>query len=776
MFLRLGWTVAQAGIGLACVIVLMSSVVTSLTTASMSAIATNGEVKAGGAYYLISRSLGPEFGGAIGALFSLGNSVAIALYVIGFCETLVTQMFDIWSPTGDKLNDTRLFGIALCIILLILALVGVGWVIKMQIGLLVLLCLSILSFIVGSFYRSDVPGGVPGLADSQFSANFAPEYREFEGLEYDFFKTFAVFFPAVTGIMAGANISGDLTNPSKAIPLGTFASIGLSTVVYLIMTVLVGSVAIRYNPLDDSIGLLNDNLVMVKVSVWGPLVLAGIYAATFSSALASLVGAPRILMSVAHDQLIPALQPFAKTRERDGSPTRGYFLCFGIACGCVLIGKLNAIAPLISMFFMMTYALINLSCFRFSTAKTPGWRPQFKYYWAYGSLLGTILCIVAMFLTNVLYAIVSLAIAAVLYFYIQWRKPDVNWGSASEAQAQLDTLHSMMKLRANKKHVKTFRPSYLVMSGEPAKRMRLVRFVATLQKGFGAVVFGNVVTGDYLHTVEKLQRSAFFEQDGIVGFQDHVVAPNFRLGAQSLLQLSGMGTIRPNTMVLGFKDDWEEHSHDDIDGYVGSIRDAFRLRYGVVIGRGLEAISWDPEDAMVAKTGTIDVYWMFDDGGLSVLIPWILSRHPYWKKHGTKVRLLVVVDNANAMSGAVHDLVWMIRKFRFDWEAEAIPTNGQGPSPETVARYEKMTGKPVDEQHRPNVTRKWLRLSEIMRENSCDAALTFCSLRFPRDNTPSDEWLASMDILTDQVSETGERSPILLIRGNGRDCLTFRSE
>jgi amino acid transporter len=185
--------------------------------------------------------------------------------------------------------------------------------------------------------------------------------------------------------MAGANISGDLRNPSSDIPKGTLSAIVISATVYAIMAIFVGAVTVRYE-------LITNDLVMSYICVWEYIVLIGIYAATLSSAIASLVGAPRVLQAVANDNLFPfaALNYFAKS-DKDGNPIRGYFLSFGVAFCCNLIGELNAIAPLISQFFMLTYLLINAACFSLEVSKSPGWRPSFKYFSKYTAGLGAFL-------------------------------------------------------------------------------------------------------------------------------------------------------------------------------------------------------------------------------------------------------------------------------------------------------------------------------------------------------------------------------------------------
>eukprot|EP01084_Bolivina_argentea_P128576 227248_1 len=220
MFLRVGWIVGQCGVIQAILIMVISGTVTTLTTLSMSAICTNGSILAGGAYYIISRTLGPAFGGSVGILLSFGNMFACSMYLIGFAETLVSETE--FSMTGNTLHDVRIWSNIILCVVLILALIGLKYVIKAQIALLVFICVAIFAFFVGSTYQTkeNVLYGVDGWSNGNFKENLTPSYVD----GYSFWTCLAIFFPAVTGIMAGANISGDLNNPSQDIPKGTLSA------------------------------------------------------------------------------------------------------------------------------------------------------------------------------------------------------------------------------------------------------------------------------------------------------------------------------------------------------------------------------------------------------------------------------------------------------------------------------------------------------------------------------------------------------------------------
>jgi len=825
MFLRLPWVVGQAGVPLAIAIILLSGVVVILTTLSMSAIATNGKVEEGGAYFMISRSLGPEVGGAVGVLFSIGMSVAVSMYVIGFCETMVEGGLEI---TGDALNDVRISGFIILTICLIMVLIGIGWVIKLQLVLLFVLTMSILFFFIGAFANSadDAKDLVfmDGFSDGTFTDNLKPEYRTFGGIDNNFFTVFGVFFPAVTGIMAGANISGDLEDPSTNIPVGTLWAVGISMITYILMAILCGVIA-RRGDVDGETGLHNNILIMEDMSLFGWLILVGIYAATFTSALASLVGAPRVLLSFSRDNLISCFQPFAVTAKdgcgTPGNPIRGYFVSYIIAFGCVAIGELNAVAPLITMFFMITYALINLSVFLLSLGQSPGWRPSFKYsHWS-TSFLGFLLCMGIMFLIEFRYAFVALLAAAIIWAYIHFSEQDISWGSAQEARNHNAAINKMLQLRKDSTHVKNYRPSFLVMTGRPEERPHLVYFGQCLRRAsHSLVVYGHVSIGSYLQNIQQYRERHLggFLQSGtptfpkkvpkVKGFFEAVIARSLQEGAQMHTQLAGLGRLKPNVIVLGFKENWKERLvleavtgdtkasgelNDSIIGksksllkgkkqetvlseYVGVIKNAFVMRLGVMICRNLQRASWESESIYEFNesidfekgVGTIDIWWLVDDGGLTVLIPHLLSNYKFFKSPcKTPIRLMTVVEDEAQWSLPLITMQKMIKQFRLNMELVAVETKGKAAKPAHVREYEQICGQKVNELKRPKVTKRWIRVGELIRMKSKNAKFVFITMPVPNANTEAQEYLALLDWLSKDLP------PTVLMRGANQNVLTF---
>ena len=436
MFLRMGFVVAHAGILEGSLVVLVSLALTVLTATSLSAIATNGEVEGGGAYFLISRSLGAESGGAIGLVFAVANAISVSMYLIGFSETVVGLYgpgVPIVTNGTETIIDNYLFNRAWdirfvaflgLIVILLVACAGADWVVKIDIGQLCILVIGILAFVVGSFttvasFDPNTGMAFTGWNATTFLTNWGSDYRPTVNNPNgeNFMTIFSVFFPAVTGMMAGANISGELKNAQKSLPFGTMLACILSNIVYVAIAWILGSTCLRDGGAFG--GLFGDSILMIRVSVWGPLVIVGIFASTISSALATLVGAPRILKAVCDDGLFPPLEWFAVSRKSDNEPIRGYFLTALVAIAGIMIGDLNAIAPLITNFFLATRALINFACFLASYSRSPGWRPSYKMYNKWVSLVTAVLCIAVMFAISWWQALITLGIGVALYVYIR---------------------------------------------------------------------------------------------------------------------------------------------------------------------------------------------------------------------------------------------------------------------------------------------------------------------------------------------------------------------
>ncbi|KAK2709719.1 hypothetical protein QYM36_013406 [Artemia franciscana] len=795
LFLRLSWVVGQAGTLEAVLIILLAAVVTTITAISMSAISTNGTIKGGGTYYMTSRSLGPEFGASIGVIFSIANAVSVAMYIVGFCESMndLLKRFDVQIVDGG-VNDVRIIGAITLVACTVIVLIGMEWEAKAQIFLLGMLVIAIVDFFIGAFIGptndEEIARGFLGWNGTLFSDNFVSDYREDEGVYYSFFSVFAVFFPAATGILAGANISGDLKDASSALPKGTLLSILISTIVYVAFAFFCGATVARdatgnvtgladgsfldCMPNECDWGLHNSFQVIETVSAFGPLIFAGCFAATLSSALASYVSAPKIFQAVCNDNLYPGIGWFGKGYGKNNEPIRAYVLTFIIALAGIALGELNAISPLISNFFLAAYALVNFSTFHVNLIKPLGWRPTFRYYNGWVSLFGALLCIFVMFLMSWVTALITFAAFIVLYLVIVYRKPEVNWGSSTQAQTYKSTVDSVYQLLNLEEHVKNYRPQILVLTGHPASRTPLVDFANLICKKQGFMLCGHVSKETFTQRQrEAITRSAYgwLKAHKIRSFYTLLDSSEISNGVSVLIQSSGLGKMRPNIVMMGFMADWTTRDPNELSEYFEGIHAAFsqgvavailrapqgldfsdyiRFLDGVVgksvgsprmLGNGempksgtegipnpafeyqesvgsMDSIVSVDEKAPQSKTkkkkdstlkidvslygenvpknilenltvfrrkqpkGFIDVWWLYDDGGLSVLLPYIMTTRKAWKN--SKLRIFCIANKRDEIDIGQKGMAALLSKFRIDYsDVIAVSDVNRSPSEET---------------------------------------------------------------------------------------------
>lgn len=645
MFLRFGHVVGQSGLWLAIGIVLAAKLITLLTSLSLSAIATNTRVQGGGAYYLISRSLGVEFGGAIGVVFFLAQAISVAMYVIGFTEAL--------AATFPTLAD-YFVELATIVNLLIFAcvFVGAGWAIRVQYFILAILAASLVAFFVGATQAFEL---------SVLQSNFRPSFVG----QANLFTMFALFFPAVTGIMAGANMSGDLKQPSRSIPLGTLTSVGFTGLIYLSMAILLSGAS-------DSEGLIEDPMILRKIAVWPWLITAGVFAATLSSALGSMMGAPRILQAFSRDQVFKGLNFFSTDSGVSNEPRRATVVTFFIAQICILPGDLNAIAPVITMFFMITYGLLNLATFYESITKNPSYRPTFHYcHWS-TSLLGFLGCLAVMFLMNWVWATISILFVAGLHWFIRNREVEARWGDLRSGIVFERARKSLLRLESVEYHPKNWRPIVMAFSGTGRTRPHIPIYGHWLTSGQGILTLAQVVTGNPDHDLETRDRyekqlRKFIHKENLEAFPAVVCDEQLSSGIESLIQCHGIGRLRTNTVLLGWP---REQSAAESFGV--NIRLVTKMNRSVLAARFLNPNSEaDSANVWDVPSGTIDVWWRgMENGELMLLLAHLLNRNPEWRAN--PIRVLRFVDNRQAIDDVRQHLVDLGATSRIEFTTKVI--------------------------------------------------------------------------------------------------------
>ncbi|XP_033171664.1 solute carrier family 12 member 8 [Drosophila mauritiana] len=346
VFLRSGWIVAQAGILNAVLIIFCTVVIALVSVLSAIGICERCRVESGGVYFLIAHTLGSRFGGALGLLYCFGQAVGCALNVMGFGESMAGLV----GLEGSKWA-IRGFATAAVLLLGCINVAGVKWVIKLQFILLMILLISALDFMVGSF-TSEASGGFNGWASGNFVENLWPKYDD----GYSWFRVFGVFFPTVTGVLSGINMSGDLRAPSTDIPNGTLAAFGTSTFLYLVFVLFLGATCQRSF-------LYTDYMISVKVSAVHFLLLAGIYVSSMSSCLGAMYGTPRVLQSIAKESVIPGIDILGKGRGPNKVPLYAMAIVALVTVTFIIVGDINFLAPIVTMPFLLTYACIDYAYF-----------------------------------------------------------------------------------------------------------------------------------------------------------------------------------------------------------------------------------------------------------------------------------------------------------------------------------------------------------------------------------------------------------------------------
>uniref|UniRef100_A0A3Q3ALV0 Solute carrier family 12 member 10, tandem duplicate 1 n=1 Tax=Kryptolebias marmoratus TaxID=37003 RepID=A0A3Q3ALV0_KRYMA len=584
LFLRLSWITSQAGIVLTCVIILMSVTVTSVTALSISAIATNGRVASGGAYFMLSRTLGPEIGGPIGVVFCFANALACALHTVGFSEVVRDLMREFNVVMIDSVNDVRIVGVITVTILLLIALAGMAWESSTQMFFFLVLLISFANYLVGTVIPPNTEKqsiGIFGYRGDIFVENLTPSWR---GPKGSFFQVFAIFFPAATGILSGVNICGDLKDPNNAIPKGTLAAIFWTTLSDLVIAVTTGVCVVRDasgnksdiltgNSTDGCVGLACNlgwnftdcihsqacpyglaNNHKLQLSGYPYLITAGVFAATLSSALGFLVSAPKIFQRLCKDEIYPFIIFFAKGYGKNNEPIRAYILCYLIAVIFILVAELNTIAALNSNFFLCSYGLINFSCFHASITNAPGWRPSFHYYSKWTALFGAVISMVLMFLFTWWAALITFCIIVFLFGYVNYyNKPKINWGSSVQAGTYNMALSYSVSLMGVEDHVKNFRPQCLVLSGPPNQRPALVDFVGSFTKHVSLMICGDIIlVGDRTTRPHDATDSLvkWMNKRKVRSFYTPLSAETLRAGAKNLLQVRSLFEMLYLSVIL----------------------------------------------------------------------------------------------------------------------------------------------------------------------------------------------------------------------------------
>ncbi len=682
MFLRFGYSVGQVGVYGTIAIVLIGHLVTIPTAMALAEIATNQKVEGGGEYFIISRSFGLTIGAAIGIALYLSQAISVAFYLIAFTEAFEPLLPFINEYLPFAINKTVIGIISILLLSWLMLTKGASSGMTLLYVVVAILAVSLVMFFAG--------GPTDGFT--------TPDTFRWIDDKSDFFKIFAIVFPAFTGMTAGVGLSGDLKDPKKSIPVGTLAATVIGMVIYVIIAFKLGSSASA-----EQLGNLDNQLIMADIAIWWPIIPIGLAAATISSALGSVMVAPRTLNAISLDRIIPMPllnRWLGKVKRINNEPVNASLVTCVIAFFFVLVGDVNAVAEVISMFFMVTYGSICLISLFENFASNPGYRPSFKSKW-YISLLGAVMCIGLMFKINTVYAIAAIILMTTIYLILNAynKKGDmaaIFSGVIFQVSRNLQVFLQKRKANADD----AWRPSVVAISKDSFDRFSsfdLLRWISH-KIGFGTYI--HHIDG-YLSTETMQQAEA--DQERLVKmtqissssvFVDTMVNPKYMHSISQVLQLPGISGQENNMILFEFN----KHKEDGCKEIVDHIGLAKAVDFDIcVLASSEKDFGFNNEIHLWITSSD------YQNANLMIYIAYIILGHPDWSSGG-QIKLFAVYPEEEAVAQR-NKLLDMISSGRLPISANNI---------EIIPKAEGMTNK------------------EVINHRSRDADLTIVGFRYEK--------------------------------------------
>ncbi|XP_063984518.1 solute carrier family 12 member 9 [Diachasmimorpha longicaudata] len=841
VFIRMGYIVGNAGLLITLGQFFIAYGILLFTVASICAISTNGAVEGGGAYFMISRTLGPEFGGSIGTIFFLANVVSSALCISGCAEGIVENFGPNGYITGSAslFPDGRWWRFLYCTLLntanLVVCLIGAAMFAKTSVAILAIVCICLLSVIISFLVQEPMDVAIPdantivknitdhlnasytGLRSetlmSNLYSNYSPDYSS-PGTISSFASVFGVLFSGVTGIMAGANMSGELQNPARNIPRGTLSAVLFTFICYILLSILTAATSSRF--------LLQNNFIyMLPTNIWPPFVAVGILTATFSAGLSNLIGSSRVLEALAKDNVFGSGLNFVTHGTWRGNPIVAVLTSWSLVQIILLVGSLNTIAQINSVLFLLSYLATNLSCLGLELASAPNFRPTFNYFTWHTATVGLLGTLIMMFVINSIYASISIIICLILIIVLHLFSPSKNaaWGSISQALIFHQVRKYLLMLDSRKDHVKFWRPQMLLMVASPRSSCPLIDFVNDLKKG-GLYVIGHVKTGDFSGqnvdpTIEEYPKwLSLVDHLKVKAFVELTITKTVREGLQHLIRISGMGAMKPNTIVLGFYDEetprdffreskyatdvFDQHTQScfpirsvdeprPLDGvhYVGMCNDVLRMKKNLCLCRNFHLLDKN-QMGKGRSFEFIDVWPVnffnptdqdpFDTTSLFMMqLACIINMVPSWKALTLRVFYVEADEGSLSISdtGSASDYVGVsteirIRKLldmlRISAQIQKIPgwTSRRGAREELIERGLEGEGS----RGASNVARSYiLEANRVVRGQSGASAAVFMYLPAPPNASSWEEGTVYQQYLQLLTELTVDLPPTVLVHG-----------
>ena len=647
MYMRLPWIVGQAGLWATIGIVLVAHIISFTTSLSVASIATDKKVEAGGTYYMISRSLGLPIGGTLGIALFVGLSFSISLYLIGFAE--VTLNYFGFEAT---INNIRIAGALALVTLTILTFISTSLAIKTQYIILAALVLSLISVFAGSHefdpaqpLISPMAGALPWIA------------------------LFAIFFPAVTGFEAGVSMSGDLKDPRKNIPFGTIGAVLTGLVVYL------GLVVFLSHTVERNM-LANDPNILFQIAWIPQLVVVGIMGATLSSALGSILGAPRILQATAIDRITPSV--LGKGFGVSNEPRNALIFTFLIALSGILIGELNAIARIVTIFFIITYGFLNITYAVESWAGTD-FRPSFKIPGII-SIIGALACIIIMIQLDIIAMIGASLVLVGVFLFLKRRELTLQTGDTWTSVWASLVKTGLGKLTSESHKPRNWRPNVILFSGGAKQRPYLIEMGKALVGKLGIFTnFELIESKDEKNLFSKNQQIITEESPDRTGvFTRRHVCRDIYEGIESISKIYGFSGFEPNTVLMG----WPRNTKNP-EGFAKLISTFRRLDYNQVF------LHYNKESGF-GKMKQIDIWWSGRGRNLSLALALMrfISSANHWRH--AHLRIMVINKNSNLTDKYYELIGQLLDNQRINAEVKVINNSVEQLPIEEIMRTESI--------------------------------------------------------------------------------------
>ena len=632
MYMRLGTVVGNSSnIFMFVSIILFAHMVSITTGFSVSSIATDKKIKAGGIYYILTRSLGFPIGGAIGVTLFVATALSISLYLVGFAESMLPVIQDVFGIQEITVNHFRVVGSLALLLVLVIAYVSTSFAIKIQYIILVLIGLSLISVFTGS--SEGLKRGVDVISNPTFSV------------------LFGIFFPAVTGFTAGVAMSGDLKNPSKSIPWGTMLAILTGLIVYI-------SLAFYLNASIDKEILSTNNNALIQFGSIPMLVIAGVWGATLSSALGGILGGPRILQAMSLDNITPKI--FSVGHGPNNEPRNALILTFVISELGILIGELNVIAEIVAMFYMAAYLFINISCFLEQWA-SPDFRPKLKIpLWV--SFVGAITTFLLMVQLNLGATLVSVAVMILIFFWLTRKELVLGTGDVWLSVWSNVVKIGLKNLYKKSAHKRNWQPNILLFSGATKDRPHLIELSKSIAGRNGMVSNFDLIEEKSAEILFPKHHQNIPDDQSIDDsiFHRRIYCQNIFKGIEVIANTYGFSGIDPNTVLMG----WARNTQDPL-WFAQMTQKLTLLDYNILY------LDYDKKRGF-GSYNKIDIWWtaINSECDLTLQLSKLILHSGEWSN--ASIRILYVNDSEDSHE-LINDVInRKIQKLRIDITVEMI--------------------------------------------------------------------------------------------------------